>query len=117
MLFMASHGEDAPERAIVPWIMAATAAVSGQDVVVVCTVDAVSVGIDGWAAGVETEGMPVLEDLFRQVVAGGGEVWLCSACCLKRGITGGSERDGTTIVGTARIVEAIAEGGIPITPA
>lgn len=117
MMFMASHGADAPERAIVPWIMAATAAVSGQQVTVVCTADAVRVGIPGWAEDVETDGMPVLEDLFRQVTAAGGEVWLCSACTTKRGITGDDVREGATIVGAARIVEAIADGGVPVTPA
>jgi len=109
LLFNVTHGQDDPERATVPWIAAATAVVSGLDVVVVCTADAVNVGVEGWAEQVEDEGMPNLADLLRQVVDGGGEVWLCSACTTKRGITGDDLRAGTTIVGAARIVEALAD--------
>jgi predicted peroxiredoxin len=108
LLFPTTHGTDDPERAIVPYIAAATAAVSGQDVAVVCTADAVNVGLDGWAEQVETEGMPNLGDLLRQLVDGGGEVWLCSACTTKRGITAGDVRDGTRIVGAAYLVEQLA---------
>jgi uncharacterized protein len=111
MLFPCSHGPDAPERAIVPFIAASTAAVSGQRAVVICTVEAVTLGVPGVADGVEDEDLPALGELFRQLVAAGGEVWLCSACATKRGITGDQELvEGATIVGAARIVEALTEG-------
>jgi sulfur relay (sulfurtransferase) complex TusBCD TusD component (DsrE family) len=45
------------------------------------------------------------------VADGGGEIWLCSACATKRGITGDQELiAGASIVGAARIVEALTEG-------
>lgn len=94
-----------------PFIVAATAAVSGQEAVVVCTVDAVTLGLPDVAASVEEPGMPPLVDLQRQLVEGGGRIWLCSACALKRGITGDTTLvPGATIVGAARIVEALIEG-------
>jgi uncharacterized protein len=111
LLFPCSHAEDAPERATVPFIAAATAVASGQRAVVVCTVDAVTIGVAGTAERIEEEGMPPLADLVRQFTAGGGEIWLCSACATKRGITGDSDLvPGATIVGAARIVEALTEG-------
>lgn len=109
LLFTTTHAADDPERATVPWIAAATAVVSGLDVVVVCTADAVTLGLPGTAAEVEEEGMPPVEDLLTSVLDGGGEVWLCSACTTKRGITGDDVREGVTIVGAARIVEALAD--------
>lgn len=108
LLFPTTHGADDPERATVPYIAAATAVVSGHDAIVVCTADAVEVGLPGWAEEVEADGMPGLADLLAQVLDGGGRVWLCSACTNKRGITGDQLRDGPTIVGAARIVEALA---------
>lgn len=111
LLFATTHGSEDPERAVVPYIAAATAVVSGLDVAVVCTAEAVNVGLPGWAEQVETEGMPALGDLLRQVVDGGGEVWLCSACTTKRGITGDDIRPGTRIVGAAFIVEQLASDG------
>lgn len=111
LLFPCSHGEDDPERATVPFIAAATAAVSGRRAVVVCTMDAVHLGVPGGADRIEVDGLPPLADLLRQLVGGGGEVWLCSACTTRRGITGDQQLvDGAMIVGAARIVEALTEG-------
>ena len=47
---------------------------------------------------------------MRQLVDAGGEIWLCSACTTKRGITGDDTIEGATVVGAARIVEALATG-------
>ena len=111
LLLPVSHGADEPERATVPFIVAATAAISGQRAVVVATVDGVTLGLPEVAAGIAEDGMPALVDLQRQLVDGGGELWLCSACCLKRGITGDTPLvPGATIVGAARIVEALTLG-------
>ncbi len=111
LLFPCSYGADAPERATVPFIAASTAAVSGQRAVVICTVEAAYLGVPGVADDIEEEGLPALGDLVRQFVAAGGEIWLCSACATKRGITGDQELvEGATIVGAARIVEALTQG-------
>jgi uncharacterized protein len=110
MLFPCSHGEDDPERATIPFIAASVAAVSGQRAVVVCTIDAVWLGTPGVADRVESDGQPALGDLLRSLLDAGGELWLCSACTTKRGITAGDTIDGATIVGAARIVEALSTG-------
>jgi uncharacterized protein len=111
LLFTTTHGPEDPERATVPFIAAATAVASGVPAVVVCTAEAVRLGLPGVAEEVEEDGMPPLVDLLQQVVAGDGEVWLCSACTTKRGITGDQVREGTTIVGAATIVGALTEPG------
>lgn len=111
LLFPCTHAADDPERATVPFIAAATAIASGRRAIVVCTIEAVWLGTAGYADDVEEDGMPPLGDLVRQVAAGGGEIWLCSACTTKRGITGDTMlAPGATIVGAARIVEALTEG-------
>lgn len=111
LLLPVSHGADEPERATVPFIVAATAVTSGRHAIVIATVDGVTLGLPDVAAAVAEDSMPPLVDLQRQLVAGGGELWLCSACCLKRGITGDTRLvAGATIVGAARIVEALTVG-------
>lgn len=110
LLFPCTHAGDDPERATVPFIAAATAAVSGHRAIVVCTVEGVRLGVTGGADDVESEGMPAVRDLVDQLVAAGGEIWLCSACATKRGITGDDTIEGATIVGAATIVEALASG-------
>jgi uncharacterized protein len=84
--------------------------VSGQEAIVVCTIDAVWLGTPGVAERIQSEGQPALVDLLRSFLDAGGQVWLCSACTTKRGITAGDTIDGATIVGAARIVEALASG-------
>jgi predicted peroxiredoxin len=111
MLFPCSHAGDDPERAILPFIAASTAAISGHRAVVVCTVEGVRIGLPGVAAGIEADGMTPLADLVSGLVAAGGEIWLCSACTTRRGITGDDTLiEGATIVGAATIVEALATG-------
>jgi predicted peroxiredoxin len=110
LLFNCTHGSEAPERATVPFIAANVAAVSGRPVTIVCTIEAVRIGTPGYAETIEEEGMPPLIDLVRQLLDAGGELWLCSACTTKRGITGDDVIDGAEIVGAARIVEALTTG-------
>lgn len=109
-LFPCSHGAAEPERATVPFIAGSVAAISGKRATVVCTSEAVRIGTPGYAETIEEEGLPPLVDLVRQLLDAGGELWLCSACTTKRGITGDDVIDGAQIVGAARIVEALAEG-------
>ncbi len=110
MLFPCSHGEDDPERATIPFIAASVAAVSGHRAVVVCTIDAVWLGTPDVADRIESPGQPALGDLMRSLLSSGGELWLCSACTTPRGITAEDTIEGATIVGAARIVEALAAG-------
>lgn len=111
LLFCVSYGEEEPERATVPFIAAATAAVSGQKVRVICTIDGVNLGLPAVADRVALDGLPTLVDLQRMLVDAGGEIWLCSACTTLRGITGDHPMvPGATIVGAATIVEALTQG-------
>lgn len=111
LLFCVSHADDEPERALVPYIAATTAAISGQRAIVVCTIEGVWTGVPDRADGIEVDGMPTLRDLQTQLVAAGGEIWLCSACTTVRGITGDQPLvAGAGIVGAARIVEALTQG-------
>lgn len=111
LLFTCTYGTDAPERATVPFIAASAAVAAGKPAAVVCTAEAVWLGTRGGAGQVAAEDMPALQDLYEAVVAGGGgEVWLCSACTTRRGITEDQLADGARIVGAVQIVEALSGG-------
>lgn len=109
LVFVCSHHAEEPERATVPFIAAATAAVSGRRAVVVCTIDGVHNGTPAHV-DVQAEGTPGMADLVSSLVDNGGEIWLCSACTTVRGITGDDVIDGATIVGAATIVDLLASG-------
>jgi uncharacterized protein len=114
LIFNCTHGKDAPERAILPFVAANVAATAGLDATVVCTIDAVWLGTKGGADGLASPGLPALPALLDEFRQNGGKVWLCGACTKPRGITDQQTAPGVTIVGAATIVEAIANGATPV---
>jgi len=114
MLFHCSHGRDDPERATVPFIAANVAAASGQEAVVLLTIEGAWLCKRGYADSVEAEGFPRLAELLASFVEAGGAIWGCSACTTPRGITEADLVEGAQIVGAATIVAAVAEGGVPV---
>ncbi len=109
LVLACSWGPENPERATVPFILAATAAMSGRKVIVICTVDGAWMGTDR-IVDVEEDGFPPAADLRKTLTDNGGEVWVCSACASKRGITGDDASEGCSVVGAAAIVEALGNG-------
>jgi uncharacterized protein len=114
MLFHCTHGRDDPERATVPFIAANVAAASGQEAVVLLTIEGAWLCKRGYADTVEADGFPKLTELLASFVEAGGQVWGCSACTTPRGITEADLIDGAQIVGAATIVAAVAEGAVPV---
>jgi uncharacterized protein len=110
VLVNSTYGGEDPERATVPYIVASTAAASGQLTAVVCTAEGVWTGTSGYADRVAFEGMAPLRELYDALVAAGGEIWLCSACTNVRGITDYDLAEGARIVGAAQIVAAVTDG-------
>jgi len=114
LLFHCTHGRDDPERATLPFIGASVAAASGQEAIVLLTVEGAWLAKQGYAESVAAEGFPKLAELLPAFVEGGGVIWACSACTTPRGITENDLVPGATIVGAAAIVEAVAQGATPV---
>lgn len=110
LLFNCVYGKEDPERATLPFVAANVAAATGQQAVVVCTIDAVYLGTTGGTDGVAAEGLPPLKTLYDEFVGNGGQVWLCSACTKPRGIDESKCAPGASIVGAAVVVEEIVNG-------
>lgn len=110
LIFNCTAGKDSPERATLPFVAANIAAASGQDAVVLCTIDAVWLGTEGGTDGVASPGLPALTDLFGEFIGNGGEVWLCGACTKPRNIGEDQVAKGAKIVGAAKVVEEMVGG-------
>jgi uncharacterized protein len=115
LLFTCSHGKEDPERAILPFVAANTAAIAGQEAVVILTIEGVWLGTEGGTSGIALEGFPALSPLFEEFVGNGGEVWLCGTCAKPRGITEDQLVKGAKITGAANIVEHIVNGAQAVT--
>ena len=114
LLFHCTHGRDDPERAIVPFIAANVAAASGQEALVVLTIEGAWLCKRGYAESVTAEGFPGLAELVTSFVEAGGRILGCSACTTPRGITEADLVEGAQIVGAAAIVAAVVEGAVPV---
>jgi uncharacterized protein len=115
LIFVCSHHRDDPERAIVTFAAANTAALAGQTATVLCTIDGVWLGTEGGTDGFDEEGLPSLAELFQEFIANGGEVWLCGVCTRPRGITDEKLVEGARIVGAAKIIEEVILGAKTVT--
>ncbi len=110
LIFNCTWGREDAERATLPFVAANIAATAGQEAVVLCTIEAVRLGVAGGTDGIEANGLPKLSDLLREFVANHGIVWLCGACTKPRGITQEQLLEGVIIVGAAKVVEEIVAG-------
>lgn len=110
LIFNCTWGREDPERATLPFLAASIAATTGQEAIVLCTIEAVRLGTRGGADGVETNGIAPLQNLINDLVGNGGKVWLCGACAKPRGITEDQLAEGVSIVGAARVVEEVVAG-------
>lgn len=115
LIFNCSHGKEDPERAILPFVTANIAAISGQEAVVLLTIEGVWLGTEGGTEGVELEGFPELTPLYSEFIDNGGEVWLCGTCAKPRGITEDQLGKGAKITGAAAIVEHVVSGAKMLT--
>jgi predicted peroxiredoxin len=115
LIFICSHGKDDPERAILAFIAANTAAMASKQSTVLCTIDGVWIGTKDGTDGFDLEGFPPLAELYADFIANGGEVWLCGACTRPRKISDEMLAEGARIVGVAMVIEEVSLGAKTIT--
>jgi predicted peroxiredoxin len=114
LIFICTHADDDPERALLPFIAANTAAVAGLPAVVLLTIDGVWLGTKGMPEKISKEGFPSLDAVCDEFVSNGGEIWLCGTCANPRGIKEDQLVEGAKITGAANIIERIVGGAKPI---
>lgn len=115
LIFICSHGKEDPERAILAFMAANTAAMAGKQAAVLCTIEGVWIGTKGGMNGIALDGFTPLAELYADFVANGGEVWLCGACTRPRKITDEMLAEGARIVGVAMVIEEVSLGAKTIT--
>ncbi len=105
-----THGKDDVERATLAFVMANAAISSGQEAIMLLTVDGVWVATQGYTAGLQAEGFAPLAEVLEKFVAGGGLLWVCGACAKPRAISADQLVAGAQIVGAATAIEAMVNG-------
>jgi predicted peroxiredoxin len=105
-----THGNEDPERATLPFIIANVSASADQPTIVLLTVEGVWLATKGYADKISKAGFPPLKEVIDSYVENGGEIWACGACTKPRGITDADMIPGARIITAAMVVEQLAGG-------
>lgn len=105
-----TNGKEAVERASLAVVVAKTAINTGQEAILLLTIEGVRIATKGYADGLQAEGFEPLGKLLRDLLDSGGQVWVCGACAKPRKITETDLIPGAKIVGAVSAVEAMVAG-------
>lgn len=114
ILVNCAHGNEDPERATLPFIVANVAASADQEAIVFLTVEGVRLATKGYADGIHKEGFQPVKEVIQAFLASGGQIWACAACTKPRGIGLGDLIEGAQIRTAANLVECLASGATAI---
>ena len=109
-----SEKEDA-DRATVAFVVANAALGCDQETLVFLSTEGVRLAVCGIADEIREEGFAPLKQLMTQFVEGGGLIYVCSPCFLKRNFVAEDLIPGAKLVGGASLVEFLASGASCIT--
>lgn len=109
-LAQSTHGQDDPERATLPFIVANVAASADQETIVLLTIEGVWLATKGYAETIHHPGMEPLRDVIASLLANGGQIWACGACTKSRGITEDDLIEGARIISAMEFVAELASG-------
>lgn len=106
-----THAKDNTDKATVAFVVANAALGSGKETLVFLSVEAVRLSQRGYADDIREEGFAPLRELMDNFAKGGGMIYVCSPCFKKRTLDENGLVAGATIVGGAKLVEFLSNGG------
>ncbi|MBK9143195.1 MAG: DsrE family protein [Candidatus Melainabacteria bacterium] len=101
---------DNPDRATVAFVVANASVASDTATMVFLSTEGVRLAESGAAEGVHEDGFAPLGELIGNFVKAGGQIFVCSPCFKKRGLSEDKLLEGATIVGGASLVEYLTAG-------
>lgn len=105
-----THGKDDIERASLAFVVGNAALSSGQEAIVLLTIDGVWLATRGYSDGLEADGFVPIKETIASFIENGGQLWVCGACMKPRNITAEQLIKGAQMVGAATAVEAMVNG-------
>lgn len=107
--FIITHSSDDPERATLPFMIAAVSPAMDVEPMFVLQAEGVRLAVKGFAETVQAEGLTPLETLLAAQIEAGAPFMVCSPCLATRGIGEDDLREGTFIGGGAKVLEMLKE--------
>jgi predicted peroxiredoxin len=106
-----THAKDDPDRATVAFVLANAALGSGKETLVFLSIEGVRLSQKGYADDVHEAGFSPLRELMESYAKAGGTIYVCAPCFKKRTLDEGNLVAGASIVGGAKLVEFLGDGG------
>jgi predicted peroxiredoxin len=111
LLVSVTHAKDNADKATVAFVVANASVASGVETVVFLSTEAVYLSQEGYNDDIHEEGFKPLKELITTFAENGGEIWVCSPCFSRRGLAQDKLVQNAKIVGGAKVVEFLAQGG------
>ena len=105
MVLISTTGIDNPEKAILPFVVAAAALTVDAEVVIILQAAAVMLAKNGIAETVNVPGFMPLKKLLDTFIEMGGRLLLCTPCVKERQITSEDLIPGSKLIAAATIVD------------
>ena len=105
------RSKDNTDRSTVAFVIANAAVGSGKQTLVFLSIEGVRLAQKGYADDIHEEGFAPLRELMDNFAKAGGTIYVCSPCFKKRKLDEGNLVAGATIVGGAKLVEFLSDGG------
>jgi uncharacterized protein involved in oxidation of intracellular sulfur len=86
LVIIATHAEESPDKATIPFVMGSAALAMDVDVSIVLQVTGVYLALKGYADHVHAAGFPPLLELQETFFEAGGKLLVCSPCIQARKI-------------------------------
>lgn len=107
LVIMVTHGPDDPERATIPFVLAAAAVASDVEVVMGFQADGVRLMQRGVAEKIEAPEFMPLAPLLNDIRDLGGAFLVCAPCIKSRQIPPEELVDGAEVIAAARFIAEI----------
>lgn len=105
--YIATYGDDNPEKATIPFILANGAMAMDVTPVIVLQSNAVMLAVKGFAEKVHFKEGISLKQLIENYTGAGYKLLLCGPCVEKRNLSEKDFIEGAIIVGAARVTEEV----------
>ena len=107
LVIIATHGEESPDKATIPFVMGCAALAMEVDVSIVLQVTGVYLGLKGYADHVHAAGFPPLLELQETFFEAGGKLLVCSPCIQARKIEPGDLVPQSEVIAGATLVSEV----------
>ncbi len=108
LVIIATHAEESPDNATIPFVMGNTALAMDMEATVILQITGVYLAFKGYADHVHASGFPPLNELLQAFLEAGGRLLVCSPCIQARKIAPEDLIPQATIIAGATLVSEVA---------